>query len=667
MGWRIGIDTGGTFTDVVAFDPENDRWIERKVWSRPGDPGGSLQAALESLDIPIGRVDSVVYGTTIVTNALIQGSVARVALLATKGFRDVLHIARQRRDVSYGLKAPHREPPLVPRDLCLEIDERCDQRGRIVRPVEPRAVEQLLAGLGTRAEVLAISFLHSYVNGANEDAVAALARRTWPFVCISHEVSPEAREYERTFVTVLNASLLPLMSTFVESLSGTNVPTAKLHLFHSAGGMVAPDTASRFPLLLAMSGPAAGVEAASAVARSLELDYTISFDMGGTTTDCSLIVGGRAEMQMDGYIGRHRVRQPMVAVESIGAGGGSIVRLTESGLQVGPDSAGADPGPACYLRGGALPTVTDAAAILGYFGTDRDLDRPVAIDLDAAARSYSPLARSLGLSLEETAVGAIRVGNAVAARAIKRITMGRGVDARTCSLMAFGGAGPMFACQLAAELGIRRVIIPFRSSALSAVGCLAAKRSFTRQKTLRMKEREFDSERLDAHLAELEGAVLSEVRTGGGAGQGESVNHVALMRYAGQSFDIEIPLPAPATRGSLTQAFRSRHQETYGYSVDEPWECVAIRTTGVGSGGGDRLTEREAASGDPVAHGETNAYFAGHGWCKTSEYRRKLIAKSTTINGPAIIADEFSTIVVPPDWAIRGADRGHVYIEQRHE
>src|SRR5262249_37870691 len=254
-----------------------------------------------------------------------------------------------------------------------------------------------------------------------------------------------------------------------------------------------PDTASKFPLLLAKSGPAAGVEAASTVARSLRLPLAITLDMGGTSTDCSLLVDGRAALQMDASIGRYRIRQPMVAVESVGAGGGSIVRLTDVGLQVGPDSAGADPGPACYQRGGMLPTITDAAAIVGYFGNEHHANRPLAIDRESAVRSFSDIARYVNRSVEETASGAIRVANAIAARAIKRIAMGRGIDARSCSLIAFGGAGPMFACLLAGDLGIRRVVVPPKSSALSAFGCLSAEPSFTRQRTIRLSEQNCNS------------------------------------------------------------------------------------------------------------------------------------------------------------------------------
>ena len=663
MTWRVGVDTGGTFTDVVAYHRESGAWRERKVWSEQGDPGKSLQSALAALGIPLEEVDSVVYGTTVVTNALVEGGLAKVALISTKGFRDVLEIARQRRDVVFGLRHLHRPPAVVPRDLCFELDERCDVHGNVVRKADREAAAELVERMDSRCEAVAVSFLHSYLNGDNEEEVARVVRGKWKYVSVSHEVSPEAREYERTLVTVLNASLLPKMEGLVASLRTANIPEERLHLFHSAGGMVSAETASRFPLLLAKSGPAAGVEAASAVAESIHLPYAITFDMGGTTTDCSLIVNGCAELQMEGNIGQYNVRQPMVAVESIGAGGGSIVRLLEGGLRIGPDSAGANPGPACYNRGGTLPTITDAIAVLGYFGSGRAIERPISIDREVALGAYSGIATNLNLSLEEAALGAVRVANAVASRAIKRITMGRGIDARSCALIAFGGAGPMLACLLAGEMGIRKVIVPFRSSALSALGCLSAEPRFTRQQTTNIKQEEFSTASVEAVLSDLERTVLAELVGGRAASAGTRVEHVALMRYAGQSHEIEISITRPITKENLGEEFNRKHESTYGYAVDEPWECVGFRTTGIGATKTAELHQAEALERGSPRLGDTRAYFKESGWCVVPEYRRSELAEVRRIPGPAIIADEFSTILIPHGWTAKAENRGHICIE----
>ncbi len=663
MTWRIGVDTGGTFTDVVAHHRASGAWLERKVWSEQGDPGKSLHSALSALGIPLAEVESVVYGTTVVTNALVEGEVAKIALISTKGFSDVLEIARQRRDVVFGMRPVHRAPAIVPREMCFEVDERCDVHGNVVRKASREAVTELVERIGSRCEAVAVAFLHSYLNGDNEEEVARVARRRWKHVSVSHEVSPEAREYERTLVTALNASLLPKMEGLVASLRKSGIPEERLHLFHSAGGMVSAETASRFPLLLAKSGPAAGVEAASAVAGSLNLPYAITFDMGGTTTDCSLIVNGRAELQMDGNIGQYHVRQPTVAVESIGAGGGSIVRLLEGGLRIGPDSAGAKPGPACYNRGGSLPTITDAVAVLGYFGSGKASERPISIDREAALRAFSGIASSVGLSSEDAALGVVRVANAVASRAIKRITMGRGIDARSCALIAFGGAGPMLACLLAGEMGIRNVIVPFRSSALSALGCLSAEPRFTRQRTTNIKQEEFSSASVEAVLSDLERTVLGELIGGRVAGEGTRVEHVALMRYAGQSHEIEIPIARPITKVALSESFGRKHESTYGYAADEPWECVGFRTTGIGVAKAADSLKSEAPERASAQVGRTRAYFQGTGWCEVTEYRRNEIAQVERIVGPAIIVDEFSTILIPHGWTAKVEHGAHICIE----
>jgi N-methylhydantoinase A len=651
----------------VAYDRDSGAWLEKKVWSERGDPGKSLHNAVSALGIPLKDIESVVYGTTVVTNALVEGAIAKVALISTKGFRDVLEIGRQRREVVFGFRPLHRAPAIVPRERCFEIEERCDVHGNVVRKVSKEAAVALVDQLDGRFEAIAVSFLHSYLNGDNENEVAKVARARWKHVSVSHEVSPESREYERTLVTALNAALLPKMEGLVASLRQAGIPDERLHLFHSAGGMVSAETASRFPLLLAMSGPAAGVEAASAVAGSLELPYAITLDMGGTTTDCSLVIDGRAALQMEGTIGQYNVRQPMVAVESIGAGGGSIVRIHGGSLRIGPDSAGANPGPACYNRGGELPTITDAVAILGYFGSGEASERPVSIDRDAALRVFSGIARDLGLTPEDAALGTVRVANAVASRAIKRITMGRGIDARSCALVAFGGAGPMLACLLADEMGIRKVVVPFRSSALSALGCLSAEPRFTRQRTTSIKRDDFSPAMVESVLSELESQVLQELNVGKVAGAGTRIEHVALVRYTGQSYEIEVPVRRPLSKAELGEAFTRGHESAYGYAVDEPWECVGFRTTGIGAV--EKAKSLSAAESGPrkVLVGHVLAYFPGTGWCEAAEYRRDAISDSERIPGPAILVDDFSTVLIPHSWTAKAEHGAHLSIAKNTE
>lgn len=665
MTWRIGVDTGGTFTDVVAYQSATGKWLEKKIWSERGDPGKSLFAALESLALRLEEIELIVYGTTVVTNALIENKTSSVGLITTKGFRDVLQIARQRRDVLFDLKAMHRGPVLVPRNLCFELDERTESDGRITKAVARQAARSVFERLVGDCETVAISFLHSYANSTNEEAVAQCARESFQYVSVSSDVSPEAREYERTLTTCLNASLLPLLSKFVRSLNAAGFSDERLRLFHSAGGMVLPTTAAKFPLLLAQSGPAAGVEAACEVARTFGVEHAITLDMGGTSTDCSLLVNGTAALQMNGNVGPHQVRQPMIAVESIGAGGGSIVRFLDGGLRVGPESAGSTPGPACYTRGGQLPTITDAAAILGYFGSGAGFDRPLSISSHAALRAFQPLSHELGISNEQAAVGAIRVGSAMVARAIKRITMGRGVDARTCTLIAFGGAGPMFAGLVASEMGIRRVIVPSRSSAFSAFGCLSAEQRLTRQRTVRIKEADFNPLTTETLLREQEVAIGQELAIEESA-NATKYDIAALMRYSGQSHEVEVPVVRPISLSALTESFRSKHHDAYGFCLDEEWECVAFRITartGARTPVGSIVPTLNATSAETIRRlGTTRCFFEGIGWLEVSEYKR--ISQPSSIEGPAIVVDEFSTVVIPPGWTGRTYDGGHIDIER---
>jgi N-methylhydantoinase A len=315
------------------------------------------------------------------------------------------------------------------------------------------------------------------------------------------------------------------------------------------------------------------------------------------------------------------------------------------------------------MRGGRLPTITDATAILGYFGSGSAVNRPISINREAAVQAYAAIADRLNLSTEEAALGALRVGNAIAARAIKRITMGRGIDARSCELIAFGGAGPMLAGQLAGEIGIRSVIVPFRSSALSAVGCLTARPSFTRQKTVRIKEKDFDAGSFDDILADLEGVVLEELLGPATAHDGVDTTHSALMRYAGQSYEIEVPIPSRPTKSELARLFRKRHRDVYGYELNDPWECVAIRTTGAGRShlGGGAGDYASAARMPKVGTGKV--YFRDRGWCDVREVSRSACGPRETIRGPAIIVDDFSTILVPPHWNARGENGGHIRMD----
>ena len=390
-------------------------------------------------------------------------------------------------------------------------------------------------------------------------------------VSLSHEVNPESREYERASSTAINAAAMPIAADYLEELERKLPLGAGLQVFHSAGGMVPVATAKQRPIVMAKSGPAAGVAASARLARALERRRVLTFDMGGTTTDVCLIVDGVAEIADDRMTGDRPLRQPMLAVQSIGAGGGSLVRLGPGGLAVGPDSAGVEPGPACYGRGGTEPTITDANVVLGYLDPEALLGDSIAIDPGRAAAALRPLAEALGLDVVETALGVVRVADAAMARALRRVTVERGIDGRDCSLLAFGGSGPMHAAGLAELYGLAEVIVPAASSSFSALGCLMADLSFMQQQTVRLAVDGIDREAFAARVEEVARRAAAPV------GAGAEIEHVAMMRYAAQSDMTPIPFALPVDPDVLRRDFNARHRALFGYATDEPCVIEAVR------------------------------------------------------------------------------------------
>jgi N-methylhydantoinase A len=450
---------------------------------------------------------------------------------------------------------------------------------------------------------------------------------------------------------------LPTLAGFQRSLQQLLPDALRVDLFHSAGGMIGLEIAARQPIALAMSGPAAGVEAASQVARELNLAQAISFDMGGTTTDVCLLSKGKPALATQMEVGRWMVRQPMVAVQSIGAGGGSIVKLDQGRLAIGPESAGATPGPACYGRGGKQATLTDAIAILGYLEGTARLSRQLKIDMALARGALGPIAQAIGCSVEAAALGIVQVANAAATRALRRITVDRGIDLRDCALIAFGGAGPMFAASLATSVGVDRVIIPDCSGALSALGCLLAKRSFTLQRTMRLRSDRPDADIYARHCSEVEQEIGREI--GKSASTAVAYSHTALMRYVGQSYAIEVPCAPTLSRERLTADFHQRHRELYGFATQDTWEIEALRVRGE-LPASERWQTSAARSHEPALLGRVQCWFEPAQAISTDLYRRSSLSVGHALMGPALIVDELSTIVVPPNWSIRATASGHL-------
>jgi N-methylhydantoinase A len=657
--WRVGVDIGGTFTDVIAVEPASGVARTAKVRTRLGNPLASLRAALAALDLAWDDVDVLVHGTTVVTNAIVEERLPAVALVTTEGFADVIAIGRQNRRSLYSLSLPPRLPPLVPEQLRFEVRERIGPDGRIKTSLDRADLERVAEAVRrSGVSSVAVSLLHAYANPAHEATVGQCLSAVMPYVSLSHQVNPEEREYERTSATVLNAAVMPLVGTHLDELEREVPKTARFHLFHSAGGMASTAMVRERPLVLALSGPAAGVSAARHVTRDLALDNVLTLDMGGTTTDVCLIRDGKPETRREASLADRPIRQPMVAVQSIGAGGGSIAYVEAGMLRVGPQSAGASPGPACYGLGGTAPTVTDANLMLGYLNASKPLADGVRMDLGLAEAAIRRLAGVLGLQPIETALGIVRVANANMVRALRNVTVDRGLDGRRCTLVAFGGAGPLHAATLARDFGIRTVVVPAFSSAYSALGCAVAELSCTQQRTVRMASRAWSPER----VARLRDELLAAMALDDGAQpNGVTVEDIALIRYVGQSYSVEVPYRYPAQVATLTRDFRAMHEQLYGFSTEEDWELEAIRVTA-------SAATRPIEVRPPRLTGGTNpgptsiapCWFSAAGAMQTPRYRRDAIAAGARIDGPAIVEDEWSTITLPPDTVLEATPAGHL-------
>ena len=660
--WQVGIDIGGTFTDVIAFQPSTGEIAQAKVRSHPDDAIAGLLAALEAVGIPWERVDDLMHGSTLITNAIVEDRLAEVALIATEGFADTLAIGRQNRRHLYRLDLEPKARPQVPERLRFEVAERLDVHGDVLTPLTRSAIDEAVRAVAdSGVEAVAVSLLHAYANGAHEQRLGERLREVVPYVALSHRISPEAREYERTSTTALSAGVMPLARGYLDRLEESRPEPSRLHLLHSAGGMSSPEALREQPLGLAFSGPAAGVSAAGWVAGELGLANVISFDMGGTTTDVCLIVDGRAEIRSDRSLGDRPLRTPMVAVESIGAGGGSIARLDNGALRVGPQSAGAVPGPACYGLGGELPTVSDANLLLGYL----DAERPVGdlrLDVAAAERALSPLAAALATGVQQLALGIVRVANAAMSRALRRVTVEKGIDGRQCTLMAFGGAGPMHAVELARSFDIGHVVVPRFSSAFSALGCVSAEMSYTQQRTVRMTNADWQHERLNAIRSELRDQL--SVHFADADRESCTVDEFAAIRYSGQSYAVEVTEPALADVQRLGEQFRARHEALYGFATDEPWELVTLRVTLTATRRArPELTGERHEHLDDGSAPTTACWFDAAGPRETPRLSRDGLHEGSVVHGPAIVEDAWSTVVLPPGAALEVDGFGHLHID----
>ncbi|GGK71533.1 hydantoinase/oxoprolinase family protein [Haloarcula sebkhae] len=651
---RIGVDVGGTFTDVtLSLDGE---LVTAKVPSTEDQSEGviaGIEKACEAAEVDPETVSEFSHAMTVSVNALLEQDGAKTALVTTDGFRDVLEIGRQDRPSLYDLSA-EKPTPLVPRRRRFEVSERTTTDG-IEQPVDEDEVRSIAEQLREMdVESVAVSLLHAYAHPENETRVADILRDELDVpVSASHEVLAEFREYERTSTTAVDAYVRPAIDHYVSRLTdrARDLGIPQPRIMQANGGITDADTVRRNAVTTVLSGPAAGVVGAGSMAAD-EQAGLVTFDMGGTSSDVSLVRDGEAERTTEGVINERPIKTPMIDVETVGAGGGSIAWVDAGGaLRIGPRSAGANPGPACYGKGGTEPTVTDANLVLGYIGESTSLGGELSLDADAAYDALSDLADQGGLDGPlEAARGVYRVANANMTRAIRSVTVERGYDPRKFGLAAFGGAGPMHAASIADSLDMDRLVVPRASGVLSAYGLLAADEKRDAVRTYQRSLGAVDPNDVDTVYEDLSEELLAEVSDREAA----TVRCSADLRYAGQSFELTVDVDRPFDTTDARERFATAHESAYGYRADESVELVNCRVTTTVKRSAPPV-EYTAAS-DPQK-GSRQAVFADE-VRETPVYKRAQLPPQDRIDGPAIVEGDESTIVIPPAWDVQVRDDG---------
>lgn len=646
-----GVDIGGTFTDLVLSTGGGLKI--HKLLSTPHNPAEAMLNGLAA----VGAADAarISHGSTVATNAILERKGARTALITTQGFRDILAIGRQNRPVLYALQ-PQLPPPLIPPQWCYEVPERLDHTGAALVPLDMAALDAVLNQIAQeQIESVAVCFLYSYINPAHEQAVRdrILQRgllEAWQ-VSLSCEVLPQFREYERASTVALDAYVRPVMSRYLNALEAALPDESRLLVMKSDGGVVSAATASQQAIQTALSGPAAGVIGAFHLAQLAGYDHIITLDMGGTSTDVALCPGVpayRAETEIDGLPLRVRV----IDIETIGAGGGSIARLDAGGaLRVGPESAGADPGPIVYGRGGQQITVSDANALLGRLDPEHFLGGQMPLDLDSAHHAMQALAQQMGCSVEAASQGVLEVANVNIDRAVRRVSIARGYDPRDFTLMAFGGAGPLHACAVADRLDMPRVLVPHYPGVLCAFGLLVADvlREYTRTILQAMTPETVES--LRQMLKAMMAQARQDLRSEGIRANAMTFVPSVDMRYAGQSFELTIPYGK-----DMAQAFHTAHQARYGHALhDRPIEVVNVRLQAIG------VVEKPLLEPESLRARKASPLHTRSG---TALYDRDSLRPGMHLAGPALVFQLDSTAYVAPGWTAQ-VDAYHNLILER--
>lgn len=645
---RVGVDTGGTFTDFVYEAGGSFKVF--KLPSTPADPSLAIRQGIEQVaantSTPLALIE-IVHGTTVGTNALLQRRGARTALITTKGFEDVLAIGRQARPELYNLNAV-RPPELVPDDLRFGVSERVSANGKVLEPLDEKGLAELVERLQKqKIESIAICLLFSFVNSEHEQQIADAVSVLKIPVSVSHLILPEYREFERTSTVAINAYLQPLMGNYLRRLEKT---TPRLRVMQSSGGSISAQVAAAEPVRTILSGPAGGVVGALRTARAAGFQKIITFDMGGTSTDVALCERDGVRMTNEAAVAGLPVAVPVMDIHTVGAGGGSIARVDEGGsLRVGPESAGADPGPACYGRS-LLPTVTDAHVVLGHFGGAGLLGGEFVLDEARARKAITALAVQLSkaarrtVNLIEAAEGVLSVANTNMERALRRISVERGFDPRDFALLPFGGAGGLHAVELARALRIPRVILPNSAGALSAIGVLAADVVRNQSRTLMLDVGTGIEKKLEKAFREMERTAADVLRREGFPATKQKHQRSLALRYKGQSFELEIK----RTTGNITAHFHRAHRERYGY--EQPESIVEVVSARVRSAGVVEKLDMKRGGvsrkqfAKPAKH--VTAYLDGK-QSNAGIYDRSELRPGMKLRAPAIVTEYSSTTLIP--------------------
>jgi N-methylhydantoinase A len=673
----VGVDVGGTFTDLVVVDEATGRVQVAKVPTTVANQATGVVAALAAASAEAAELKVIVHGTTTATNALLERKGARTGLITTRGFRDVLELGRRTRPTPYGLKGSFE--PLIPRDLRLEVDERVDAEGLVVVPLAEDQVLQAVGRLRAQGvESLVIHFIHSYLNDSHERRAREISAALWPnaYITVGAELLPEYREFERGTTAAINGFVQPVIDRYLRKLAGDLARQGYRHellIMQGNGGTMSVDLAARHAVSTLMSGPAAGVKAAAYTALAAGHQNIISCDMGGTSFDVGVIRGGRPALTADKEMGYGLpVRVPMIDIHTIGAGGGSIARVNSGGiLQVGPESAGADPGSICYGRGGEEPTITDANLLLGRLNPAGLLGVDVAAQLDRIREIFDKkIGAHLGLDPDQVASAIVRVANDKMAGAIRMVSLQRGHDPRDFTLFAFGGAGPLHAVALARELGLPRVLVPARPGITSALGCLVAdvRHDFVKTVNQPVLQLEVGAARriLAAQMEDGRRLLASE----GVEIETVSVVHEADMQFVGQTHVLTVPIPrTDFEREDLTRAFERAYWQRFEVELREMRaQVVSLRTAVIGRRRPvslDGLLALEAGpEGAPRPAARRLAWFEG-AWHDTPVYRREQLGVGVELEGPAIVEQLDTTTVIEPGDRVRVDRLGNLEITVR--